>query len=83
MYESLNKNDHWALGSGAEGMKKEVKVNQCDWLSLVRQGYPGVSYWVVPWGATQGKAGVKAKPDDGRLLGVAFGTTQVICYHPW
>ena len=35
-----------------------------------------------PWGATQAKAGVEAEPGDGRLLGGAFGTTQVICYHP-
>ena len=38
--------------------------------------------WVVPWGATQAKAGVKAEPGDGRWLGGAFGATQVICYHP-
>ena len=82
MYKSLNKNDHWAFGSGAEGAKGGLKVNQCDWLLLVRQRYQGVSYWVVAWGATQAKAGVKAEPDDGRWLGVAFGTTQVICYHP-
>ena len=27
MYESLNKNEHWALGSSTEGMKKGVKGN--------------------------------------------------------
>ena len=37
-----------------------------DWLPEVRLGYQGVSYWVVPWGATQAKAGVEAEPDDGR-----------------
>ena len=83
MYDSLNKNEHWALGSSAEGVKKGVKVIQHDWLPLVRQRYQGVSYWVMPWGATQAKAGVKAEPDDGRWLGVAFGATQVICYHLW
>ena len=35
-----------------------------DWLSGVRLRYKGVSYWVVPWGATQAKAAVKAEPDD-------------------
>ena len=47
MYESLNKNECETLGSSAEGMKKGVKVIQCDWLLLVRQRYQGVSYWVV------------------------------------
>ena len=70
MYKSLNKNECWALGSGTEGMKRGQKVNQHDWLLLVRQRYQGVSYWVVPWGATQAKAGVEAEPDDGRWLGV-------------
>ena len=27
MYESLNKNECWALGSSAEGMQKGVKGN--------------------------------------------------------
>ena len=66
---------HWRGKSG-------VKGNQHDWLPLVRQRYQDISYWVVPWGTTQAKAGVKAEPDDGRWLGVAFGATQVIHYHP-
>ena len=53
-----------------------------DWLPEARPEYQGVSYWVVPWGATQAKAGLKAEPDDDRWLGGAFGATQVICYHP-
>ena len=77
MYESLNKIEHWALGSGTEGMKKEWKVIQHDWLLLVRQRYQGVSYWVVLWGTTQAKDGLKAEPGDGRWLGGTFGTTQV------
>ena len=82
MYKSLNKNECWALGSSTEDVKRGLKMNQCDWLPLVRQRYQGVTYWVVPWCVTQAKAGVKAEPDDGRWLGVAFGVTQVICY-PW
>ena len=49
-----------------KGAKRGLKVNQHDWLPLVRQRYQGVSYWVVPWCTTQAKAGVKAEPDDGR-----------------
>ena len=58
---------------------KWVQMHLHDWLPEARLGYQGVSYWVVPWGTTQAKAGVKAEPDDGRWLG---GTTQVISYHP-
>ena len=43
-----------------------VQMHLHDWLSGVRLGYQGVRYWVVPWGTTQAKAGVKAEPDDGR-----------------
>ena len=77
MYESLNKNEHWAWGSGAEGAKKGWKVIKCDWMPLVRLRYQGVSYWVVPWGAIQASAGVEAGPDDGRGLGGVFGTTRL------
>ena len=45
----------------------------------MRPRYQGVSYWVVPGGTTQDNAGVEAELDDGRGLGGAFGTTQVIC----
>ena len=83
MYESMNKNEHWAWGSGTEGMKKGWKVIQCDWMPLVRLIYQGVGFWVVLWGAIQACAGVKAGPDDGRGWGGAFGATQVICYHLW
>ena len=72
----------WALGLWCWGYEKGWKVTQHDWLPLVRQRYQGVSYWMMLWGTTQAKAGVKAEPDDGRWLGGAFGTTQVICYHP-
>ena len=83
IYKSLNKNEHWALGSSAEGVKKGAE-GEPTWLATTGKAeIPGVSYWVVPWGATKAKAGVKAEPDDGRWLGVAFGATQVICYHPW
>ena len=43
-----------------------VQMHLHDWLPEVRPGYQGVSYWVVPWGTTQAKAGVEAEPDDGR-----------------
>ena len=56
--------------SGAEGVKTGVQMHLHDWLPEVRLGYQGVSYWVVPWGVTQAKAGVEAgveaEPDDGR-----------------
>ena len=63
-------------------MKMGVLMHLPDWLSGVRLRYQSVSYWVVPWGATHAKAGVEAEPHDGRSLGGAFGTTQIICYHP-
>ena len=47
-------------------MKTGVQMHLPDWLSGVRLRYQGVSYWVVPWGTTQAKAGVEAEPDDGR-----------------
>ena len=80
MYKSLKWNEHWALGSGAEGVKIGVQMHLPDWLSGARLRYQGVSYWVVPWGTTQAKAGVEAEPDNGRWLGGAFGATKVICY---
>ena len=83
MYESFNKNEHWAWGSGTEGTKRGWKVIQHDWIPLVRHRYQRVSYWVLPWGTTQANAGIEAEPADGRELGGAFGTTQVICYHLW
>ena len=43
-----------------------VQMHLHDWLPEARLGYQGVSYWVVPWGTTQDKAGVKAEPDNGR-----------------
>ena len=46
--------------------KRGVLMHLPDWLSGVRLRYQEVSYQVVPWGATQAKAGVKAEPDDGR-----------------
>ena len=58
------------------------RCKKAGWRGTNVIGYQGVSYWVVPWGATQAEAGVKAEPDDGRWLGFAFGTTQVICYYP-
>ena len=36
----------------------------------------GYSYWVGPWGATQANCWDQGLPDDDRLLGGAFGTTQ-------
>ena len=47
-------------------MKTGVLMHLPDWLLGARLRYQGVSYWVVPWGTTQAKAGVKAEPDDGR-----------------
>ena len=70
----------WAWVLRAQKMRVQIHLH--DWLSQVRLGYQGVSYWVVPWGATQTKAGVEAEPDDGRWLGGPFGATQLICYHP-
>ena len=71
------------MGSGAEGAKKGVWGNPMWLVTVGEEEIPGVSYWVVVQGTTQANAGVKAEPDDGRWLGGAFGTTQVICYHPW
>ena len=82
MYNSLKKNNCEPWARVLKVWKGGWKGNQHDWLPLVGQRYEGVSYWVVLWGATQAKAGVEAEPDDGRWLGVAFGASQVICYHP-
>ena len=54
----------WAWGT--EGVKMGVQMHLHDWLSEARLGYQGVSYWVVPWGTTQAKAGIEAEPHDGR-----------------
>ena len=43
-----------------------VQMHLHDLLPEARLGYQGVSYWVVPWGTTPAKAGVKAEPGDGR-----------------
>ena len=43
MYESLNKNNHWVLGSGAEGMKTGVKDSPM-WLDAMGEAeIPGVA----------------------------------------
>ena len=41
-------------------MHKSMLVVRCE------AEIPGVSYWMVPWGATHAKAGVEVEPDDGR-----------------
>ena len=84
MYKSLKKNEHWALYSGAEGVKMGVLMHLPDWLSGVRLRYQRLAIgWClgVPLGVPL-RLGLRLSQkmaDDWRG---AFGATQVICYHP-